>query len=63
LRPGAAAADDCRQAARVLWSALRGIASLALAQKPELSTQRSAAEMADELVAADLAGLQANPPV
>jgi AcrR family transcriptional regulator len=60
---GTPAAEECRRAARILWSALHGIASLALAQKLELLTQLSAEEMADELVVTYLAGLQAKPPI
>lgn len=48
---------DCRRAARVLWSALHGITSLALSQRLDLVTGLSAEDMADDLVTTYLAGL------
>ena len=55
--PGEEAA--CRRSARVLWSALQGMTSLALARKLEPLAQLSAEEMAEDLVATYLAGLTA----
>jgi AcrR family transcriptional regulator len=49
--------ETCRRAARVLWSALYGITSLALAQKLDLIAGLSAEEMADDLVTTYLNGL------
>ena len=56
---GAPESEDCRRAARILWSALHGIASLALAQKLERLARLSAEEMADDLVTTYFAGLTA----
>lgn len=56
---GTPESDDCRRAARILWSALHGIASLALAQKLERLAELSAEEMADDLVTTYFAGLTA----
>lgn len=55
--PGQEAA--CQRSARVLWSALQGMTSLALARKLEPLARISAEAMADDLVATYLAGLQA----
>ncbi len=49
--------EGCRRAARILWSALHGIAALALAQKLERLANLSAEEMADDLVTTYYAGL------
>jgi AcrR family transcriptional regulator len=55
--PGQEAA--CHRSARVLWSALQGMTSLALASKLEPLARISAEAMADDLVATYLAGLEA----
>lgn len=52
-----AGAAACRRAARVLWSALHGINTLAAAQKLGLVAGLSAEDMADDLVGTYLAGL------
>lgn len=50
---------ECRRTARVLWSALHGITSLALSQKLDLIAGVSAEEMADDLITTYLRGLAA----
>ena len=51
--------EACRRSARVLWSALQGISSLALARKLDSLAQLPAEVMADDLVDTYLAGLAA----
>ncbi len=51
--------DACRRSARVFWSALQGISSLALARKLDSLAQFPAEAMADDLVDTYLAGLAA----
>jgi AcrR family transcriptional regulator len=48
-----------RRTARILWSALHGITSLALSQKLDLIAGVSAEDMADDLISTYLAGLRA----
>jgi AcrR family transcriptional regulator len=49
----------CRRTARILWSALHGITSLALSQKLDLIAGVSAEDMADDLITTYLRGLKA----
>ncbi len=57
LGPGSQ--EPRRRAARVLWSALHGLSSLALSRKLEIVTEESVEAMADHLVITYLAGLKA----
>lgn len=52
------AVEQRRRAARVLWSAVHGITSLALAQKLDLIVGVSAEIMVEDLITTYLAGLQ-----
>lgn len=60
LRPMFAEADreKLRQTARILWSAVHGIAALAVSQKLERVAGLAAEVMADQLVSHYLAGLR-----
>ena len=52
--------DDCQRSAQVLWSALRGICSLANAEKLDVVATQSAGQMAALLISTYMAGLRAN---
>ncbi len=56
---GAGSQESRRRAARVLWSALHGLSSLALSRKLEIVSEESVEAMADHLVTTYLAGLNA----
>ncbi len=56
----AAEVQECRNAARVLWSALHGICSLASGEKLDIVASQSANEMTALLVGNFMAGLRVN---
>ena len=51
---------DCQMSARVLWSSLHGICSLASAEKLDIVANASATDLAEQLVTNYMAGLRAN---
>jgi AcrR family transcriptional regulator len=52
--------EDVRLSARVLWSSIHGISSLATGEKLSVVTQVSTTTMVDDLLSTYLGGLQAN---
>jgi AcrR family transcriptional regulator len=51
--------QNCQKSARVLWSSLHGICSLAASEKLDIVGHQTATELADNLVTHYLAGLKA----
>ncbi len=51
---------DCHISARVLWSSLHGICSLASSEKLDIVANASATQLAEQLVTNYMAGLRAN---
>lgn len=52
--------EEIKKAARVLWSSLHGICSLATANKLEIMTKDSAIDLSNSLITNYIAGLQKN---